>query len=221
MSESEVVELKIRKQVAINEQGTAEVTGRFEYKNKGRKTAIIKPLSLDESTSDVVDIQVSDSKGRLLPFVKKLKDDLISIRVDTEETINSDETYSVIIQYTVPFMVKRFDNTYFYKELEIHAEEASEQIKTSEWHVIYQLPRLFSKYKFWKEMYVNAPIASRVHTDNGHKVIECDFSLMRSSSQECSFMFQERYNSKVVALLSFLVGVGLIQFFEWVVSLLF
>lgn len=212
-------EVKVRKQIAIDEHGTAEVTTGIQFKNKSDHPGSLSGFGLGERTSDVVDIKVRDKKGNPLSHRKSVEEDFVNIRVDLEGiTVDANKTYNMKVQYTLPSMIKKFDGTYFYKQFYIHSYELAE---TCEWAVTYELPKLFDRYEFWKELHVSATQASRIYTYNGQKIIEHKFVLPKGSHREFSFMFQERYNSKIVALLSILAGVVLRQFFEWLVSLIF
>jgi len=114
-----MLEVKLRKQVVINEQGTAEITFRVEYRNNFDHPAPLGFFRFREDTSDVVDIRGKDSKDKSPPYIKFVEEDCVCIDFDLRETsLDVNETYALTVRYTIPSMVKRFDGTYFYKELE-------------------------------------------------------------------------------------------------------
>jgi len=209
-------EVKIGKELVVNEQGTAEVRYKVRFKNKSNQPQPVASFGIKESTSDVVNIRVKDSKDKSLPYVKTVEEDFVGVAVDLQRiTLGVDKTYDLTLRYTIPSMVSRFDHTYFCKEVLVHSHPLAE---TCEWIITYTLPKLFSKYEFWKETYVNAPQASKIYTEYGRKVIEHQIVVPKASHREFSFMFQERLNSKIITLLSFLLGVGLIQLVEWLIG---
>jgi hypothetical protein len=213
-------EISFRKRVVINEQGTAEVIYRVRLRNKSDHPQTPEPFTVIESTPDMVNIRVKDNKGKSLPHKKTVEEGFVGVEVDLRGiTLDANKTYDLILQFTLPVMARRFERSYFCKEVFSYSHPMAE---TCEWVVRYELPELFSRKEFWKEMYVNAPQASEIHTDNGRpEAIEYQFVVPRGSHREISFMFQERYNSKIISLLSFLLGIGLIQLFEWVLSFIF
>jgi len=215
-----LIEAKETEQIVLNERGTSDITITMQLQNKSDKPRGLSDYRFMELRSDIVDIQVTDSSGKSLPHKKEVEADHVWACVDLSDiTLKSNEEYSFTVKYISPSAAKRFDSTFFVTIYSRHNPGST--VKTVEGAYICDLPRLFSKYKFWKEMYVNAPAASRVYTQNGTKKVEFHSVLPRGSHREFSFMFQERYNSKIVALLSFLLGVGLIQFSEWLIDLLF
>lgn len=213
-------DLKLKKRVVINEEGTANIVCNVQFENKSNKRSAIYSLSIEEETSEMTDITVTDSDGNSLPFQKIVNGDFVSALIDfKKKKVKPYESYLFTIEYILPSLVKRFENAYFYKEMDICHKEA--QTETMEVTVTCELPRLFSKYMFWKKMHVNAPQASRIYSSNGVKTIEYHRVLPKGTHREFSFMFQEQYNSKVVALLAFFLGIGINQFLEWLIGLLF
>lgn len=207
------------KNADINDQGTAQMIVKTRIKNQSEEPQTLAPLKISERTSDVVDIVVRHGKDSL-PYVKLVGErGFVTISVDLKGiTLEANETYDLDLRYTVPSRVKRFDHIYFCKDLFTIHEDSS--IETYEEIVTYTLPELFSRKEFWKEMTVTAPQASEIYTHWGQKVIKYQFVLKRGSYREISFMFQERYNSKILALITFSLGVGFIQLFDWLVSLI-
>ena len=86
--------------------------------------------------------------------------------------------------------------------------------------VTFQLPKLLKGYEVWKEIHVNAPMASKVYSKNGFKFVEFHSNISKGSKKELSFMFQERFNSKIISLASFLIGVIATQVGSFLVDML-
>jgi hypothetical protein len=214
-----MIEVTVGKQVVINKQGSADVTYDVHFRNKSDKAKTLKPLKQTIEVKDAVNIKISDSKGKSIPHEKWTEADFVCIGIKSLEKtkLEPEETYTLTWELTIPSMAKRFDNTYFFSDTEVWRYGVAE---TTEWTVTHELPRLFSKYSFWKEMHVNAQQASRIYTQDGVKKVEYQFVLSKGRHREIVFMFQERYNSRVVALASFLLGIVLTQLAGWIVNLL-
>lgn len=212
-----MVEVKVRKHIAINKEGTGDVTYRMRFTNQSDQVEALQPLKQTIDSPDIVNIQVSDGKGKSIPYDRWIEKDFVCFGIKDlgKTTLEPGETYSLTIKFTMPSMARRFNKTYFFRNMEVWGSPVAE---ATEWTVTHELPKLFSRYNFWKEVYVAAQQASRIYTQDGIKMIEYQFVLPKESHREVSFMFQERYNSKVVGLLSFLLGVALIQLAEWIVS---
>lgn len=89
MPEIKKVTFFVKKYVSINELGSGDVTISHEYKNNDTKDYFdFGGVNIDEYCQDVVDIQISDNKGKIIKSFEKETDyRFTTIKVIIDEKI--------------------------------------------------------------------------------------------------------------------------------------
>lgn len=213
-------EVNVIRRTILNEQGSA-----FGHINVFLKNICneVKDLSFFEFRMNNTNIIVNRvnlyDDDEIVPHTRETKQGVVCIEVDVRgKTLAPNQVLRFVIRYNIPKLAEKFDTQYFIKETFV---QIMEEVKTCSWTIRYEIPRLYDKWKIWKEMNIKAPNAAEIENCSSSKHLTYQFVLERGSKKELSFMFQEQNNSKIIKTIVFLLGIGVTQLGKWLVSLIF
>jgi hypothetical protein len=190
----------------IDETGKALVLREMKIRNHGDKNVdlgIAEFMEIEENTN-LVNLKVEDEpKTNFLEFDKNVTGLNTEIVVSSRKILSPEEEYKIRVEYDLPEYAKRLNGTFIVKEIFQKSKGIQE---VDEFHIIYRIPKMFPKYRFWKELCLVASDPSRKYTKDNKQVLEYNFNLRTGSRYLISFVYWVKTRKMLVIPLTFLVG---------------
>lgn len=160
-------------------------------------------MEIEENTN-LVNLKVEDEpKTNFVKFDKKVTGLNTEIVINSKKVLSPEEEYKIKVEYDLPEYAKRLNGSFIVKEIFQKSKGIQE---ADEFHIIYRIPKMFPKYKFWKKLCLVASDPSRKNTEENKQVLEYDFNLRTGSRHSISFVYWVKTRKMLVIPLTFLGG---------------
>ena len=190
----------------MDETGKALVFREIKMRNHGDKNVdlgIAKFMEIEENTN-LVNLKVGDDpKTNFVKFTKNVTGLYTEIVVNSRKVLSPEEEYKIKVEYDLPEYAKRLNGSFIVKEIFKKSKGIQE---ADEFHIIYKIPKMFPKYKFWKKLCLVASDPSRKDTEDNKQVLEYTFNLRTGSKYSICFVYWVKTRKTLVIPLTFLVG---------------
>jgi hypothetical protein len=206
LAEDFTVSKVIVKTYDIDETGEALVLREIRLRNHGDRNVdlnMFKFMEREENTN-LVNLEVEDEpKTNFVQITKEVTGLDTVTTIESRKVLSPEEEYKIIVKYDLPEYAERLNGSFLVKE--IFQKSMGIEEEADEFHVIYKIPKMFSKYRFWKELCLVASAPSRRYAEENKRILEYRFNLRKGSKYSISIVYWVRTRKALWIILTFVL----------------